>query len=364
MTSWRSSGLRTSTTSSRTSPRPRSVPSPRASTRATRRASARPFSTWPDPRSWSTPATSNGSSDAGARPPALDPDPDRLVAIVFTSGTTGTPKGAMFGNRELLAIARADIPNFDDEASWGAGGPMLASTAFAHIGSMTKMPWYLRLGHHHLPARPLAGRRRARPDQPARHDERRRRRAAGRAVAAGADVRPVRPLSGAHDRHGRRVLASRVGRRGPRNDSVPRTRSATRRRSPVGSARPPRSMRTTRRRCSRWVGRGAMSRSTSATTTDRPMPIGEIGEVCLRSTQHDARLLARPGRHRGDASRRVAAHGRPRPDRRARVAPSRRAGPRRCSSGAATTSTRSRSRRCSPRTPPWPRSRSCPAPTR
>ena len=83
---------------------------------------------------------------AGARPPALDPDPDRLVAIVFTSGTTGTPKGAMFGNRELLAIAHADIPNFDDEASWGAGGAMLASTAFAHIGSMTKMPWYLRLG--------------------------------------------------------------------------------------------------------------------------------------------------------------------------------------------------------------------------
>jgi acyl-CoA synthetase (AMP-forming)/AMP-acid ligase II len=83
---------------------------------------------------------------AGAQPPALDPDPDRLVAIVFTSGTTGTPKGAMFGNRELLAIAHADIPNFDDEASWGAGGAMLASTAFAHIGSMTKMPWYLRLG--------------------------------------------------------------------------------------------------------------------------------------------------------------------------------------------------------------------------
>jgi acyl-CoA synthetase (AMP-forming)/AMP-acid ligase II len=32
----------------------------------------------------------------GGRPPALDADPDRLVAIVFTSGTTGTPKGAMF----------------------------------------------------------------------------------------------------------------------------------------------------------------------------------------------------------------------------------------------------------------------------
>ncbi len=82
----------------------------------------------------------------GASPPPLDSDPDRMVAIVFTSGTTGTPKGAMFANRELLAIARADVPDFDEETSWGAGGPMLASTAFAHIGSMTKMAWYLRLG--------------------------------------------------------------------------------------------------------------------------------------------------------------------------------------------------------------------------
>lgn len=82
----------------------------------------------------------------GASPPGLDDDPERLVTIVFTSGTTGTPKGAMFGNRELLAIARADVSNFDDESSWGAGGPMLAATAFAHIGSMTKLAWYLRAG--------------------------------------------------------------------------------------------------------------------------------------------------------------------------------------------------------------------------
>jgi acyl-CoA synthetase (AMP-forming)/AMP-acid ligase II len=82
----------------------------------------------------------------GARPPRLADDLDRLVAIVFTSGTTGAPKGAMFANRELLAIARADVADFDSESSWGAGGAMLASTAFAHIGSMTKMAWYLRLG--------------------------------------------------------------------------------------------------------------------------------------------------------------------------------------------------------------------------
>jgi acyl-CoA synthetase (AMP-forming)/AMP-acid ligase II len=84
--------------------------------------------------------------NADGEVPPMAHDPDRLVAIVFTSGTTGAPKGAMFGNRELLAIARADIASFDDESSWGSGGAMLASTALAHIGSMTKLPWYLKLG--------------------------------------------------------------------------------------------------------------------------------------------------------------------------------------------------------------------------
>lgn len=77
-----------------------------------------------------------------APPPLADPDdPERLVCIVFTSGTTGTPKGAMFGNRELAAITASDVGD-----RWGGGGPMIASTQLAHIGSMTKLPWYLRLG--------------------------------------------------------------------------------------------------------------------------------------------------------------------------------------------------------------------------
>ncbi|MEI7593453.1 MAG: class I adenylate-forming enzyme family protein [Actinomycetes bacterium] len=70
----------------------------------------------------------------------LPDDPDRLVAIVFTSGTTGTPKGAMFGERELAAVVAADIGD-----RWGGGGAMLAGTQFAHVGFMTKLPWYLRL---------------------------------------------------------------------------------------------------------------------------------------------------------------------------------------------------------------------------
>jgi acyl-CoA synthetase (AMP-forming)/AMP-acid ligase II len=67
--------------------------------------------------------------------------PDRPVAIVFTSGTTGEPKGALFRNSQLAAITM-----FDTGGNWGGGGPMLISTELAHVGFMTKLPWYLRTG--------------------------------------------------------------------------------------------------------------------------------------------------------------------------------------------------------------------------
>ena len=77
--------------------------------------------------------------------PPLPPDPDRPVALVFTSGTTGTPKGALFGNRQLAAITRIDGADV-----WGNPATpvahLLAGTQFAHVGFMTKLPWYLRLG--------------------------------------------------------------------------------------------------------------------------------------------------------------------------------------------------------------------------
>jgi acyl-CoA synthetase (AMP-forming)/AMP-acid ligase II len=77
----------------------------------------------------------------GATPAGLAPDPDSAVAVVLTSGTTGRPKGALFTNRQLAAISALDVGD-----RWGGGGPMLASTQFAHVGFMTKLPWYLRLG--------------------------------------------------------------------------------------------------------------------------------------------------------------------------------------------------------------------------
>ena len=75
--------------------------------------------------------------------PALPPNDARPVAIVFTSGTSGTPRGAVFTERHLAAIERLDVGK---DAPWGTAGPMLVSTELVHIGAMTKLRWYARLG--------------------------------------------------------------------------------------------------------------------------------------------------------------------------------------------------------------------------
>jgi acyl-CoA synthetase (AMP-forming)/AMP-acid ligase II len=82
----------------------------------------------------------------GATPPPLAPDPDRPLAIVFTSGTTGAPKGAVYAGRQLDAITQIDTG-----WRWGGGGPTLAATTFAHLGPTTKLPGVLvRGGTTHL----------------------------------------------------------------------------------------------------------------------------------------------------------------------------------------------------------------------
>jgi acyl-CoA synthetase (AMP-forming)/AMP-acid ligase II len=78
---------------------------------------------------------------AAAAPPPLADDPDRPVAIVFTSGTTGIPKGALYGNRQLQFITDNDVGD-----AWGGGGRSFTGTSFAHLGFMTKLPGNLRRG--------------------------------------------------------------------------------------------------------------------------------------------------------------------------------------------------------------------------
>jgi acyl-CoA synthetase (AMP-forming)/AMP-acid ligase II len=77
----------------------------------------------------------------GESPPPLDDDPERPVAIVFTSGTTGTPKGAVFANRQLSFITQVDT-----SGTWGGGGVTFAATSFAHLGPMTKLAGSLMRG--------------------------------------------------------------------------------------------------------------------------------------------------------------------------------------------------------------------------
>lgn len=74
-------------------------------------------------------------------PAELPPDPERPVAIIFTSGTTGLPKGALYGNRQLAFITHNDVGD-----AWGAGGRGFTGTSFAHLGFMTKLPGNLRRG--------------------------------------------------------------------------------------------------------------------------------------------------------------------------------------------------------------------------
>jgi acyl-CoA synthetase (AMP-forming)/AMP-acid ligase II len=88
-----------------------------------------------------SPREALGSLFGRSELPAPSDDPARPVAIVFTSGTTGYPKGAVFAERQLDAVSNADA-----SMRWGGGGRGIANTSFAHVGYMTKFPQSLRAG--------------------------------------------------------------------------------------------------------------------------------------------------------------------------------------------------------------------------
>jgi acyl-CoA synthetase (AMP-forming)/AMP-acid ligase II len=87
------------------------------------------------------PAAVDALAVAGGRPAPVSADPDRPVAICFTSGTTGTPKGALFAGRQLATIRGIDVGDV-----WGAGGTSVYATSLAHIGFMTKFAGALQSG--------------------------------------------------------------------------------------------------------------------------------------------------------------------------------------------------------------------------
>ncbi len=95
-------------------------------------------------------AVLDGLRRRGARPAPLAADEDRPIAIVFTSGTTGTPKGAVFCGRQIAFITQCDVGE-----AWGGGGPAMAGQALAHLGPTTKLAGNLKKGGtQHLSRKP------------------------------------------------------------------------------------------------------------------------------------------------------------------------------------------------------------------
>ena len=67
--------------------------------------------------------------------------------IVFTSGTSGLPKGALFGAKQIAAISEMD------NRAQSAPMPLLVATGLNHVGFMTKLAGHLLAGNrlHILP---------------------------------------------------------------------------------------------------------------------------------------------------------------------------------------------------------------------
>ncbi len=69
--------------------------------------------------------------------------PTAPYAVCFTSGTSGTPKAALFSEEAARAVLRIDL---GEHPVLGSGGHMVSSTQFAHVGFLLKLPGHALLG--------------------------------------------------------------------------------------------------------------------------------------------------------------------------------------------------------------------------
>ena len=94
-----------------------------------------------------------GTRDAVARhlaagPPAADvAEPEDAAAIVWTSGTTGVPKGAWYAHASLTALAEIETRRHPDGLPRGQKH-LAAGLSFAHVGTMARIAVQL-LGRGH-----------------------------------------------------------------------------------------------------------------------------------------------------------------------------------------------------------------------
>lgn len=80
---------------------------------------------------------------AGA-PPAVSISPEDPVTIIFTSGTTGVPKGAWYSHRNVLALAEIDTRRYTDGII-PFQKHLAAGLSFAHLGTMGRIG--IQIGH-------------------------------------------------------------------------------------------------------------------------------------------------------------------------------------------------------------------------
>ncbi len=76
------------------------------------------------------------AAGAAGRPTAgleTGPDPDDAAVILYTSGTTGRPRGAVLTHRSLLASARAQV----EHLGWDEHTSTVGSLPLNHVGGLT-----------------------------------------------------------------------------------------------------------------------------------------------------------------------------------------------------------------------------------